>query len=77
MGAGADPGVRNGQGRDAIVEAERASEVGDEGKGKRAGECAVWMLENWGGVEEGVGGVDGGEEGEVDRADGVNGEGKA
>jgi uncharacterized protein len=57
VGAGADPGVLNGAGRDAIVEAEMSGKEGAMG-------CAVWMLEVWAGAERGVGGaeeeVDGG-----------------
>ena len=56
VNAGADPGVRNKAGRDAIVEAEIAGESSETEKGKNALECAVWMLEVWAGAEEGLGG---------------------
>jgi uncharacterized protein len=46
--AGADPGVMNAAGRDAIVEAEMSGKEG-------ADKCAVWMLEHWAGAEQGIG----------------------
>lgn len=46
--AGADPGVMNSAGRDAIVEAEMSGKP-------EADKCAVWMLEHWAGAESGVG----------------------
>lgn len=61
VGAGADPGVMNGAGRDAIVEAEMSGKPD-------ADKCAVWILEHWAGAESGVG-VEGATDGEA-----VNGE---
>ena len=45
--AGADAGVRNEAGRDAVVEAEMSSK-------EQAKECAEWMLKNCEGLEKGV-----------------------
>ncbi|ETN44535.1 uncharacterized protein HMPREF1541_10205 [Cyphellophora europaea CBS 101466] len=65
--AGADPGVRNGAGRDVIVEAEMS--------GKEEGvKCAEWLLGSWEGVESGVGGA---EVAEGDETSAVDGEGSA
>lgn len=63
--AGADPGVMNAAGRDAIVEAEMSGKDG-------ADKCGVWMLEHWAGAEEGIGGGAGDEDADV-----VNGAGAA
>lgn len=46
--AGADPGVMNSAGRDAIVEAEMSGKP-------NADKCAVWILEHWAGAESSVG----------------------
>jgi uncharacterized protein len=69
---GADPGVRNGAGRDVIVEAEMSGK--EEGS-----KVAEWLLGAWDGVESGVGAggdgeemVDGGGVNETDEK--VNGE---
>lgn len=59
--AGADPGVMNAVGRDAIVEAEMSGKEGADG-------CAVWMLEHWAGAENGLGA-----EGEVEGMAETNG----
>lgn len=48
VGAGADPGIMNSAGRDAIVEAEMSGKPD-------ADKCAVWILEHWAGAEAGVG----------------------
>ena len=50
VGAGADPGVRNEAGRDAVVEAEMSSK-------EEAQKCAEWMLKNCEGLERGFGGA--------------------
>ena len=55
VGAGAEVGVRNEAGRDAVVEAEMSSK-------EEAGRCAEWMLKNCEGLERGFGGA---REGEV------------
>ena len=60
--AGADPGVMNAAGRDAIVEAEMGGKDG-------ADKCGVWMLEHWAGAEQGIGGGEDEDEGAA-----VNGE---
>lgn len=61
VAAGADAGVRNEAGRDAVVESEMSSVEG-------AGGCAEWMLGNCEGLERGVvGGLE--EEKEVQEED--------
>lgn len=47
--AGADPGIVNAAGRDAVVESECSAKEG-------ALECANWMLKNCEALEKGVGG---------------------
>lgn len=47
--AGADPGIVNAAGRDAVVESECSAKDG-------AATCAEWMLKNCEGLETGVGG---------------------
>ncbi|KIX09718.1 uncharacterized protein Z518_00799 [Rhinocladiella mackenziei CBS 650.93] len=47
--AGADPGIVNAAGRDAVVESELSAQEG-------AAKCAEWMLKNCEGLEKGVGG---------------------
>jgi uncharacterized protein len=64
VGAGADPGVMNAVGRDAIVEAEMSGKEG-------ADACAVWILEHWAGAEKGVG-AEGQAEGEAAEANGAD-----
>lgn len=49
VGSGADVGVRNEAGRDAVVEAEMSSK-------EEAQKCAEWMLKNGEGLERGLGG---------------------
>jgi hypothetical protein len=49
VGAGADPGLVNAAGRDAVVESECSAKEGAEA-------CADWMLKNCEGLEKGVGG---------------------
>ena len=49
VGAGADPGIVNSAGRDAVVESECSAKEG-------AAECADWMLKNCEGLQRGVGG---------------------
>ena len=50
VAAGADPGVRNEAGRDAVVEAEMSGKEGGK-------ECAEWMLKNRAGLEKGLDGA--------------------
>ncbi len=50
VAAGADPGVRNEAGRDAVVEAEMSGKEGSE-------ECAEWLLKNCAGLEKGLEGA--------------------
>jgi hypothetical protein len=52
VGAGADPGIANAAGRDAVVESECSANDG-------ARECAEWMLRECEGLERGVGGGQG------------------
>ncbi|KAJ9625439.1 uncharacterized protein PV06_01740 [Exophiala oligosperma] len=49
VGAGADPGIVNAAGRDAVFESEISAKEG-------AAECAEWMLKECEGLEKGVGG---------------------
>ncbi|KAI1615802.1 hypothetical protein EDD36DRAFT_463300 [Exophiala viscosa] len=48
VGAGADPGIVNAAGRDAVVESECSAKDG-------AAECADWMLKHCEGLQRGVG----------------------
>lgn len=60
VAAGADPGLRNESGRDAVVESELSGKEGSV-------ECAEWLLSNCEGLEKGLGGgtdVTGGEGGD-------------
>ncbi|KIW18276.1 hypothetical protein PV08_02564 [Exophiala spinifera] len=60
VGAGADPGIANAAGRDAVFESEISAKEG-------ASECAEWMLKECEGLEKGVG--VGHEEGEAAQED--------
>jgi uncharacterized protein len=50
VGAGADAGIRNEAGRDAVVETEFSAKEGSK-------ECAEWMLKNCAGLEKGLEGA--------------------
>jgi len=50
VGAGADPTIVNGAGKDAVVESEASAKEG-------ARECADWMLKNCDGLDKGIGGA--------------------
>ncbi len=61
VAAGADPGIANAAGRDAVVESECSAKDG-------ARECAEWMLRECDGLERGVGGQGSAGENEAEEA---------
>ncbi|RMZ88461.1 hypothetical protein DV736_g4319, partial [Chaetothyriales sp. CBS 134916] len=67
VAAGADPGLRNAAGRDAVVETEMSAKDGSK-------ECAQWMLKNCASLERGVEGGEARESEEDSRALGEDGE---